>query len=137
MDTSAQYIKMCEEAVEIQTVWEPSEGDFVAEIESKHLTHILKESARGGLIIEVGWDGDHYDFMREDSVWLPRQDQLQEMVGVHLPKLVDNFWQWLYDKTGYETVLMDTFTSFEQLWLAFVMHEKYGKRWDGNEWVLQ
>ena len=24
---------------------------------------------------------------------------------------------------------------WEQLWLAFVMHEKYGKKWDGNDWI--
>jgi len=25
--------------------------------------------------------------------------------------------------------------SMEQLWLAFVIHEKYGKKWDGNDWI--
>ena len=24
--------------------------------------------------------------------------------------------------------------SMEQLWLAFVMYKKYGKKWDGKEW---
>jgi hypothetical protein len=27
------------------------------------------------------------------------------------------------------------FSSMEQLWLAFVMREKYGKKWDGKEWT--
>ncbi len=27
-------------------------------------------------------------------------------------------------------------TSMEQLWLAFVMKEKHGKTWDGNQWEL-
>jgi hypothetical protein len=26
-------------------------------------------------------------------------------------------------------------TSYERLWLMFVMHEKYGKIWNGEEWV--
>ncbi len=28
-----------------------------------------------------------------------------------------------------------SFTSMEQLWLAFVMKEKYNKVWDGEEWI--
>lgn len=31
-------------------------------------------------------------------------------------------------------ILLEQFTSMEQLWLAFVMKEKYNKTWDGNEW---
>ena len=27
------------------------------------------------------------------------------------------------------------FTSMEQLWLAFIMREKYQKVWSGTEWV--
>ena len=26
------------------------------------------------------------------------------------------------------------FGTWEQLWLAFVMHEKHNKHWNGNEW---
>ena len=33
-----------------------------------------------------------------------------------------------------ETCLEKDGNSMEQLWLAFVMHEKYGKKWDGKEW---
>jgi len=27
------------------------------------------------------------------------------------------------------------FTSMEQLWLAFVMFERFGKYWTGTEWI--
>jgi len=27
------------------------------------------------------------------------------------------------------------FTSMEQLWLAFVMNEKYNKVWNGKDWM--
>jgi len=29
----------------------------------------------------------------------------------------------------------EQFTSMEQLWLAFVMKEKYGKVWDRKDWI--
>ena len=29
------------------------------------------------------------------------------------------------------------FSSFEQLWLVFVMKEKYGKTWNGQDWVKE
>jgi len=65
----------------------------------------------------------------EDCIWLPRQDQLQEMVE-----------GTIYEKLGKlyrEIVAMDFYPcdSAEQLWLAFVMREKYGKVWDGEKWV--
>ncbi len=28
-----------------------------------------------------------------------------------------------------------TYTSMEQLWLAFVMKELYSKQWNGNNWI--
>lgn len=66
--------------------------------------------------------------------WLPRQDQLQDMLNI--------------DKLGFN--LISQFVSFskghirrnkglvwtmEQLWLAFVMSEKFSKKWNGKEWV--
>ena len=30
--------------------------------------------------------------------------------------------------------MRDIFNSFEQLWLAFYMYEKYKKIWDGEKW---
>lgn len=37
------------------------------------------------------------------------------------------------EKTKYVMV----FRSMEQLWLAFVMFEKFQKRWDGQDWVKE
>ncbi len=103
-------------------------------------------------------------------IWLPRQDQLQEMVNPEhmksivsfnlirsfsdfcLPEIVihhesleayrecqDEEKKRVYEKrieAGYEHQrYIAQFTSMEQLWLAFVMKEKYGKVWDGGEWV--
>ena len=66
---------------------------------------------------------------------LERQDQLQEMVmdGCMYTLLddLDSFIQLgHHDEKG-------LFSSMEQLWLAFVMKEKYGKAWDGENWLAQ
>ena len=64
------------------------------------------------------------------------QDQLQEMVigrvfGGALA-LIDWAFSWR------ETIWNDyPFETIEQFWLAFVMKEKYGKTWDGEEWVTE
>lgn len=131
MDTSKEYILMCEKAEEIQKVWKPKVGDF---------SH-LKDTAY--YQIEVV----DYEDVDEDSMdsfyytWLPRQDQLQGML-LSLKKykihtrlyMVNNF----RDFVGKLAASKNNFSmSMEQLWLAFVMHEKYGKVWSGTEWVKE
>ena len=66
------------------------------------------------------------------------QDQLQEMVG-GLYDLHYKFHEFLDDWLGWELMkydlTVDYFTSWEQLWLAFVMLEKHSKEWNGEDWV--
>jgi len=102
MDTSKEYIQMCEKAVEVQELWNPKQKDY---------------RAMGNERFEV---------------WLPRQDQLQGMVN-------DNFWLQLgtfsvWIQTPSEEKYRIKFKSMEQLWLAFVMKEKFNKIWDGEDW---
>ena len=71
---------------------------------------------------------------------LPRQDQLQEMVEGQLRDKFDRFDVWCHSKTGFPGAWSDwtlQFTSVEQLWLAFVMKEKYNKVWDGDKWIIR
>jgi len=70
------------------------------------------------------------------EIWLPRQDQLQEMVA---PKEdVQHLLLHFYNRVGALFNEKDKpwlqFKSFEQLWLAFVMKEKYNKIWNGKDW---
>lgn len=67
---------------------------------------------------------------------LYRQDQLQEILGFEIYEFLDIcsesdgiMWQALHDYA----------TSMEQLWLAFVMKEKYEKVWDQikKDWVRE
>ena len=133
MDTSETYIKMCEKAEEIQTKSQP--------------VHIME--SRQVFV----YDGDevwfHYTVgegrdMVINKVWLPRQDQLQEMVGT-FPKAFEK----LVNEVGindfnygleemFEWGLFGQYSSLasmEQLWLAFVMKDKFNKVWDGKKWL--
>ena len=118
MDTSKEYIKMCEKAVEIRDFHTGfSRGDVIVNPFSQ-----TKEST-----IVTEW------IEKESITWLPRQDQLQEMVYKEQTaqgKLCYfHDWIGLVDKWHFKKDM-----SMEQLWLAFVMKEKYNKTWDGSEW---
>lgn len=129
MDTSPEYIKMCKEARGIQETWKITRGD------SYYISHqdvvILFDDDIENI---CGWADD----LLIEVTWLPRQDQLQNMVE----------WDWLY-KTPQNQInsIYNTFssafgtkkqwgqfTSHEQLWLAFVMYTKFKKQWNGKTW---
>ena len=118
MDTSKEYIGMCRKAVEIQELWSPISGDV-------YYSQNVK-------IISI-WTYSyppHEDY-NKIFTWLPRQDQLQDIVDNNLKRLCTGFCLFLKQTGDYDY----NFTSMEQLWIAFVMHEKYGKKWDGKDWV--
>jgi len=121
MDKIEKYIKMCKKAIKIRKEWKPCFGDLAYELTTKsvvqisgHAVHAFKENP----------------FRMADYIWLPRQDQLQEMISKESIYLIGRFHSWFYSyphSGGSEKPLNAT---LEQLWLAFVMHEKYGKVWN-------
>lgn len=117
MDTSETYIKMCD-CPEIQGKWQYQRGDWYAWSEG------LKWFACPDTADDfIGFEGSC------GKTWLPRQDQLQEMVGGMCSiDLMADYLDATYD-LGFEP------ESMEQLWLALVMREKYNKDWNGKEWV--
>jgi hypothetical protein len=127
---------MCEGAKEIQKGWEPAEGDFIIEKGRKDCPLILLENLRNdGFITARNWDDDDY-FDRTISIWLPRQDQLQEMITYEYElawHVVDRFMNFILDSSFKDKWLKFT---MEQLWLCFVMKEKYNKVWNGENWIL-
>lgn len=103
MDTSKEYVEMVKKCKKIQKLWKPKEGDFVyckKHIEWDNYKHVVGKGdivnvlAVGeqeteyvyvgdvtdvGLYPEGSWLG--FDCETKDNfIWLPRQDQLQEMV---------------------------------------------------------
>lgn len=145
MDTRAEYIKMAD-TPEIQ-----------------ELACILLPLTRGNWFVMAD---DHSCVLIRDGamivsppavrfIWLPTQDRLQEMVNFPLGSFnetIEHAYQFALfvfseisvagDK-GHQTEIcgvhsyIKQFDSMEQLWLAFVMKERFRKVWstDKNEWV--
>lgn len=166
MDTSTKYVNICQKAKEIQAMRTRPEPFDNEDAEYTSFFWLPKASKVVILKWDndeshpiLGSYGDSED----GAVWLPRQDQLQAMVAKETPHLLALYFSVFcrpmankrahgtiainddgepYTAVTYETLNqaeMDyplQFTSMEQLWLAFVMKEKYGKRWvNDEEWV--
>jgi hypothetical protein len=127
MDKSTHYIKMCENTKVIQKNWKPEFGDFFVSMslgltsQSQPITSDLEKKVSYLKTIK--------------AVWLPRQDQLQEMV-------IENYAMPWDLAIAFSNVLMgenasyfEKFDSMEKLWLTFIMLEKYKKKWKEGEWV--
>jgi len=138
---SETYIKMCEEAEEIQKVWHPKRGDFAywkANIENPKL--VLIYDIRDELLCTISFnEGTYHALTREKLIWLPRQEQLQDMLDedyfyhAFILNEPNSILRNIYSDDG----IYSLFESGEEFWLAFVMYKLYNKRWDANkqEWV--
>ena len=130
MDTSKEYIEMCEKATEIQEGWKPNEGDF-------------SRDGSGGIFIIDGWSiGGFRKFRKDNSdqhAWLPRQDQLQEMIMEtgHISNYFTLMRMFTNITCGSKMHFYHTLKTLEQLWLAFVMKELYQKIWKDHEWISE
>ena len=154
MDTSEQYIKMRIAAIPDLGRGKPLESTFRSD------NYYVLENDEYSVF--VSWSGDWYtfhpsiEFIEEKGrvCQLERQDQLQEMApGKYL---LLNFFEFVYpdnycthadheagfyaqhacaDCMKQQQFLEQQFSSMEQLWLAFVMKEKFDRVWDGDKWV--
>ena len=148
MDTSEQYILMCELAKEIQKRWDECDDYDI----------IYYESHGQVPVIEVYTPHQTYEYLETNLddmskfVWLPRQDQLQDMFkptneeAEEMLKRMNYTWSPLsefctiemFSRLGYRRYGNPTplkVDTFEKLWLCHVMVEKYKKVWNGKEWV--
>lgn len=113
MDKSEKYLLMCRKATEIQAKKSHGQQEFYRDFDNGRC-----------------WV----------PIWLPRQDQLQEMgfmnIGDTINIRVNRFYRFCLEfpyKTGYLATAL--FNTMEQLWLAFVMKEIYCKVWDDKGWI--
>ena len=129
MDASEIYIKMRLAAIPDLGMGTPPE--FISNTEITWMTPLVCVDRLGNV----------YYFNKEQHCQLERQDQLQEMIdkypmpafGKLLNEIFDlPLWDWVRrkSKANYQQ-----FSSMEQLWLAFVMKERYGKVLDGGKWI--
>ncbi len=131
MDTSKEYIEMCEKAIEIQDNWLPKKGDY-----NLHVS--LTGDCSLGIVADESGAHKFQFFL----TWLPRQDQLQEIYlnnrkhKINCGQMSMFFEDWRGNelmKYGKDLIAW----SMEQLWLAFLYDQKYNKQWDGNNWILK
>jgi len=135
MDKSADYINMSEKAVEIQKAWNPEEGDF-------HTGYDWKEV----FIARYDLEDEQVELLGNlPHIWLPRQDQLQDMVinksgntpyanMVNLHASFDYMVRYKMLDQCPAKMYANMFESMEQLWVAYVMQELYQKTWNGTDW---
>ena len=141
MDTSKEYIEMCKEAQGVQDrrkftpyyskefEWNFQDGDYYVYLPEMEVNiHYLTD--------------DHYmpDPRPENNdkrfVWLPGQDQLQEIMQAGLELFYyglecdAGFGPGLFTEINKEAEYWYRFTSFEQCWLALVMKKKYNQVWN-------
>jgi len=160
MDTSEKYIKMCEKAGEIQDFKKlPCDSGVDIERESFYVSkedgqywrlcpesYVFNTTVQGYVSAkprfgckvqkrEIIWKAN-------EVIWLPRQDQLQEMLSrANTYHLSETFFNWFHnkivDKDFFKFVFVEPTASLEQIWFMYVMEEKHGKIWDNSkeEWV--
>ena len=144
MDTSPEYIKQCEQAEEIQYQFNPDDHNCLWDFALKWDWDRNNEKYDG----YIGYGGrkqqqfSTYDGYLWHCIWLPRQDQLQEMIETtSLWNINHRYSRWLYDVNDdgvcdfHIRHIHENLKSMEQLWFAFVMAERYQKIWDGTEWI--
>ncbi len=104
-----------------QDMWKPKYGDKYYLIKRKIVEHI---GTRPGLEFWASKPGIKV-------VWLPRQDDIQAMFdqSVSILSLLTEFYQFVNGDAHL------TFSTFEQLWLAFYMKQKHKMEWDGKDWI--
>ena len=135
MDTGGQYIKMCGGAKEIRFGHIFMGGDFFAWKYKKGMIEnvdndFYSPDIFSGNLREYGMSTDGSPM--KNWIWLPRQDQLQGMVGYQLHWLIILFNKWVQNGKNFK---YGVHSSMEQLWLAFVMKERFNKEWRDNDWT--
>jgi hypothetical protein len=138
MDKSPEYIKMCGLATEIQQRWQQAYGDFYVGENGRIECWIPKR--RQSVVVKKGFGVcSQRDVIRiVKYTWLPRQDQLIEIAqekGRRYESVTQEFFDWA--KTVYTTNQeppSKLFRTMEKVWLAFVMHKNFWKKWNGAAW---
>ena len=146
MDTSKEYIKMCD-CSEIQEYRKKSKsfqvGDFMA-------NYYLGDKSKAILDEVLVFEITHHIKNRMLVAWLPRQDQIQAMAREHYAQEMGSkrpHDEWFpkgdiglgYVFNGFmkfaSDYMRERYNSFEQLWLAFYMYEKHEKTWNRERWI--
>lgn len=150
MDITPEYIKMCRLATEIQEPRSSGEvplehGDYLF-LDGQVVLYLAEGEElafqyenRDRLVIMEGWNDENSHERKIDHpvVWIPRQDQLQELINkeyVEPSAMINDLLRWVHQEDMYLEEIFHGSESMEQLWLTFLMHQNYAKVWHGGEW---
>jgi len=148
MDSTNRYAIMCQKAEEIQNLWRPKQCDFI--INLTDIEEGLSFCKPAESLIQVAnmyyeeKDNENYlrecEEVKEEALWLPRQDQLQKIIepdNSRIHSIMINVIESQYNDVSKQTMVSapEMFHSMEQLWLAYIMREKFNKLWNEEEWA--
>jgi hypothetical protein len=128
MDTSEQYVNMCEKAS--KDLHDPPVGLVNNDLQVVNRQTLWARRYRISDVYFTWMESRTFD----DQIPLYAQDQLQRIYkrDNNILDLMETQAEFDNFCTSWDlTTMLD---SFEQIWLAFVMKERFGKTWDGNEW---
>ena len=114
---------MCERNEDLQKAWKPKIGDWCADPDHDE-----------GVLASIG----SLTLTKKYDKWLPTQEQLQEMLKLDPVTLIYLIDKFVANGEGYWHSFAKALypnPSMNELWLAFVMKEKYNKKWTGSKWV--
>ena len=137
MDFTELYIKKCKKAEDIQKEWNPDVGDIFSH-DGTHWSIVYSNHIDTGKLYTfynmegLGYGTKLEEFKNRNYIWLPRQDQLQEIIPLN--GFSERNYYWLEEIILGMHQQLKFCCSIEQLWLAFVMKERFRKEWDGEEW---
>lgn len=134
-----RYIKMCN-CPEVQKYRKVSfrEGDILANYREVWVNKDMNTRVRAKILDEILLFTVGLPIAVKDLVvWLPRQSDIQDMLGYDFPFMARQFSAYVEDNVEPEKfglVLKTQFTSMHEFWLAFYMLEIHKKVWYFGCW---
>lgn len=124
MDGTELFVKMCEMAEEIQ---------------KRHPDALFLNTLDSVNLPEYDLNGNcWFNKNNKKIIWLPGQDQLQEMVKTSnelWTHTLNRFYDYYTKEAQKNHEWCLVFDTPEKMWLAFCMKTKYSKIWNGNDWI--
>jgi len=134
-----RYIKMCNcpEVQEHRKI-EFEEGDILANHYLRWI-QVDKDTQKAQRVFceIVMFDGITDIKDRDLVIWLPRQSDIQDMLGYDFPFIARQFSAYVEDcmePEKFGSVLKTQFTSMHEFWLGFYFLEVHKKVWDFGQW---
>lgn len=141
MNFTEKYIKMCEQATEIQEGWRLERGDYYIDILAQGITGKNEAGIRTNTF-DGGIDSDLRKDVLKSYIFLPRQDQLQEMVFsnekyIKYVQTHDTSLAFAYANRIANFCWVFEIEDVNELTLLFTMQELYQKKWNNTKEVWE